>query len=1195
MSFHTNPILLSSVLEEEDYDMDLDSLSGQSADSNSYSSVVSTNTASTGVSRITLKQLESIDDESLATKESKALVKLRFFLITILFWSTVGVGLWIYIYFSEEIETKFEEQYYEESTEIFRGVENAFVVAHGAIDSFVLALCTQYSAWPFVTVPRFSVRAEKLRNLTSAVVVTNYHYVRKDQRRDWEAYSANNDAWVEDGIRHQQQYLGSHRSLENILRGESSAAIDWTRDNIGNASLGREDSFLPRWQQSPVSDTSPYNWDGFQHKPLADAWEVFQYEGGVVMGHVSNIPTIEDPDLNVEEANKFIGAFVGNNNTSSSSSNNNNTRHTEPFGDIFYPIMNDDIDEEESAQDGNNTPSKSNVVGVVAVTFYWRDMLKNILSDRIQGIRVVIENNCNQTFTYTWSDHELEYLGHGDHHEPDLEGLKQSFDLADSDMYSGLPLSTGGGCQYTIHTYASAELLSDFKKLEVSPGVLTAIAVVIFIFTSLVFLFYDCLVERRQRKVYSSAVKNNAIVSSLFPKSVRDRLYKENSTYPTSPHPEAKIRLRSFMHEEEDNESKNEADAPIADLFSNCTVLFADISGFTSWSSERSPSQVFVLLETIYGAFDRIADRRGVFKVETIGDCYMAVTGLPNPTRDHAVIMAKFARDCREQMNILTRSLEVSLGPETSDLVMRFGLHSGPVTAGVLRGQKSRFQLFGDTVNTAARMESTGIRNQIHVSEETARLLTEAGKTYWLTPRKERVQAKGKGELTTFWLFDKHRRIGSVATSTVVSSDWSVGSLGSTKVDPSKNEGDQTLAISDGRRRLIDWNVDLFAGLIRKVVARREAQKVVSNEDENVVKIGDEISFDTANNETVLDEVVEIITLPSFDPKLVALQEDPNSIQLGELVMEQLRYYIFTVSNNYKENPFHNFEHASHVTMSVAKLLSRIVAPDLEITFSGGDASTLHDHTYGITSDPLTQFACIFAALIHDVDHQGVPNTTLVKEGDSLATKYKSRSVAEQNSVDIAWALFLEPKFDLLRDTICPTHKDLNRLRQLVVNTVLATDIMDKDLKQLRNQRWEKAFSSDTMDNFESNQDKVNRKATIVLEHLIQASDVCHTMQHWHVYRKWNERLFEEMYLAYKTGRSNADPSTFWYKGELGFFDFYIIPLSKKLSDCGVFGVSSDEYLNYALRNRKEWEQRGEAIVAEMIERLQGAEDEEVC
>ena len=280
---------------------------------------------------------------------------------------------------------------------------------------------------------------------------------------------------------------------------------------------------------------------------------------------------------------------------------------------------------------------------------------------------------------------------------------------------------------------------------------------------------------------------------------------------------------------------------------------------------------------------------------------------------------------------------------------------------------------------------------------------------------------------------------------------------------------------------------------------------------------------------------------------------------------------------------FHNFEHASHVTMSVAKLLSRIVAPDLEIT-STNCRSTLHDHTYGITSDPLTQFACILAALIHDVDHQGVPNTRLVEEEDNLSLKYKGRSVAEQNSVDVAWALFLEPQFSELRGTVCPTDKELNRLRQLVVNTVLATDIMDKDLKKLRNQRWEKAFSSDYN---ETNQDKINRKATIVLEHLIQASDVCHTMQHWHVYRKWNERLFEEMYHAYKIGRADADPSTFWYKGELGFFDHYIIPLSKKLSDCGVFGVSSDEYLNYALRNRKEWEQRGHAIVAEMIERLQ--------
>ena len=88
------------------------------------------------------------------------------------------------------------------------------------------------------------------------------------------------------------------------------------------------------------------------------------------------------------------------------------------------------------------------------------------------------------------------------------------------------------------------------------------------------------------------------------------------------------------------------------------------------------------------------------------------------------------------------------------------------------------------------------------------------------------------------------------------------------------------------------------------------------------------------------------------------------------------------------------------------------------------------------------------------------------------------------------------------------------------------------------------------------------------------------------VYRKWNERLFEEMYKAYAEGRADKDPSVGWYHGEMGFFDFYIIPLAKKLQDCGVFGVSSDEYLQYALANRKEWEERGEAVIAEMLNKL---------
>ena len=272
--------------------------------------------------------------------------------------------------------------------------------------------------------------------------------------------------------------------------------------------------------------------------------------------------------------------------------------------------------------------------------------------------------------------------------------------------------------------------------------------------------------------------------------------------------------------------------------------------------------------------------------------------------------------------------------------------------------------------------------------------------------------------------------------------------------------------------------------------------------------------------------------------------------------------------------------------MSVTKLLSRIVAPsDMDFTNDAQARAKLHDHTYGITSDPLTQFACVFSALIHDVDHPGVSNATLVTEGNQLMKMYGDKSLAEQNSVDQAWDLLMTDDYQPLVALLCQEESELSRLRQLVVNSVMATDIMDPDLKKLRNARWEKAFHNSTnTENNDRSREAINRKATIVIEHLIQASDVAHTMQHWNVYTKWNARLFKEMYKAHLDGRGGAkDPSEFWAKGEIGFFDFYVIPLAKKLKDCGVFGVSSDEYLQYAISNRNEWEEKGQAMTERIM------------
>jgi 3'5'-cyclic nucleotide phosphodiesterase len=272
------------------------------------------------------------------------------------------------------------------------------------------------------------------------------------------------------------------------------------------------------------------------------------------------------------------------------------------------------------------------------------------------------------------------------------------------------------------------------------------------------------------------------------------------------------------------------------------------------------------------------------------------------------------------------------------------------------------------------------------------------------------------------------------------------------------------------------------------------------------------------------------------------------------------------------ENAFHNFEHANHVLMSVVKLLGRITCNDE--TTDGG----CRQHSFYF--DPLIRFGCALSALVHDIDHQGVSNMQLVNEGAALAARYNNKAVAEQNSIDIAWAVFMSDEFSEFRQAVCPSEHQLQRLRQLLVNSVISTDIVDNDLKQARNSRWEKAFVEEIPP--DSNQ-IMNRRATLVLEHLIQASDVSHCMQHWQVYRKWNERLFREMRQAYFSGRGDRDPAEYWYQGELGFFDFYIIPLAKKLRDCQVFGVSSDEFLNYAKQNREEWERRGEEVVAHMV------------
>jgi hypothetical protein len=467
-----------------------------------------------------------------------------------------------------------------------------------------LALATN-ATWPFVTVPNFAARGSQVLKLSGSFYLALTPLVSGDQREEWELYAQANRGWL----------------IEDV------------------------DGTTPEGAQAPP--IIPFIWDLGSGSPSPPGqlygpfWQLSPPVPYVVNQDIFTVPFFDRVYAAIDQTRKIVLSPV----SALITDRPMNDTMSWPYSYISAPIF-------ETLQDS------SPLVAMTSAVLPWHKYFIDAVPDGLGDIFVVVTNTCGQAFTYRVDGSNIQYVGPDDLHDTKYNDmiLSSSFDVLES-------LDNVNSCPYTVSVYPSSDFEDGFKSK--APVYYTVIVLAIFVMTSAVFVIYDWFVKRKDNKVQHTAANSNAIITSLFPAQVRDRLIEDAARRRKTKQDKNARAVKGVPLTPEEEKMELLKTKPIADLFPAVTVMFADIAGFTAWSSVRDPAQVFTLLEQIYGSFDALAKRRGVFKVETIGDCYVAVAGLPEPRADHAVVMTRFARDCMNEMNQVAHQLEVVLGPDT--------------------------------------------------------------------------------------------------------------------------------------------------------------------------------------------------------------------------------------------------------------------------------------------------------------------------------------------------------------------------------------------------------------------------------------------------------------------------------------------------------------------------------------------------
>ena len=444
---------------------------------------------------------------------------------------------------------------------------------------------------------------------------------------------------------------------------------------LGQLSVARALSFNPMivpgsssawesWAANEITSSSNSYDDG---NKVNNQIKIFKKVNGVVLATSQNSDCSSDPNHNVYFPVWQI-APISSNTKAIMFDLHSEYNRCKALNDVIDSLDTAVTDIIQLVQDGTLTRPSSIIFqpviingqlkGTTSVVFSWDSFFQDMIPNSIDSLYLVLTSP-SQTFTWEITNGRIKLLGKGYLHDKKFDKYMKVIEIEHI-----------GSMDFDLYIYPSKKYTESFYTTQ--PQQFTIAIVLVIALIAFFFIVLDYLNYKNSNKLEQEINFKGGIIDQLFPSNVQKKLFRRRSV--SSPHKhksnngcfecvnrksslDHSSRLSSFLNisnHKQEQEILFDNPEPIADYYESATVLFADLVGFTNWSSNKSPNDVFRLLEGLFRSFDHYARLRGVFKVETIGDCYMAVTSIPNRTENHADTMADFALDIMsaiEKMN----------------------------------------------------------------------------------------------------------------------------------------------------------------------------------------------------------------------------------------------------------------------------------------------------------------------------------------------------------------------------------------------------------------------------------------------------------------------------------------------------------------------------------------------------------------